>query len=540
MRGPIAAAECLEAFAGYGSPTSENRAQDVTKPDAGRRRRRRDRSRRPASDTSKYRKLINPFEPLRVLAEADIGLIHESALRLLANEGVRVLLPEARRYFSDGGASVDDETMMVRLDPDAVRAAVGSAPGEFSITARNPGRSVVMGGRNLAFANVGGPPHVHDIDSGKRNGTIEDYRNLTRMAQHFDVIHLMSPAVEPLDVEMNNRHLNVIHSQLTDTDKVPFIYARGTDQVTDGLSMVRIANGLSEEDLRQGQYVYTVINTNSPRQLDVPMCLGLIQFAANNQVSVITPFTLAGAMAPITLAGALTLQHAEALAGITLTQIVRQGAPVVYGAFTSNVNMRSGAPAFGTPEAVKAAIGSGQLARHVGLPWRSSGVNTSNAADAQGGYETMFNTMGAIMGGANLIIHAAGWMESGLTASYEKFILDAEMLQIWAESFLPIKVDADEIGMDALAEVQPGGHFFGVAHTMERYETAFYETIVFSRENWGQWTEGGSLTATQRANQVWKNILANFEPPPMDEAIRQELDEFVARRTIEGGAPPES
>lgn len=504
------------------------------------RRRRRAQAVRPAADRSYYRRLVNPFEPLRVLDDDAVHRIHGSALSLLAEEGVRVLLPEARERFRAAGAAVDEDSLMVRLDPEAVEEAVSSAPSTIDMIARNPDRNVTLGGRNLAFVNVGGPPHIHDLDGGKRNGTLADYRNLTRLAQHFDVLHILSPAVEPQDLPMNDRHLRVVHAQLTESDKIPFVYSRGRGQVTDTFEEIRIVHRLDEDSFQEQPVVYTVINTNSPRQLDIPMCLGMIQFAEANQLSVITPFTLAGAMAPVSLAGALTLQHAEALAGIALTQFVRPGSPVMYGGFTSNVDMRSGSPAFGTPEAVKAAIASGQLARHLDLPWRSSAVNTSNAPDAQAGYETMINAMGALMGGANMVIHAAGWLESGLTASYEKFVLDAEMLQIWAETFQPVEVTDAEIGLDAIAEVQPGGHFFGIGHTLERYERAFYEPIVFSRENWGQWEEGGSLTADRRASATYRKILADFEPPPMDDDVRQELDEFVERRVREGGAAPES
>jgi trimethylamine--corrinoid protein Co-methyltransferase len=234
------------------------------------------------------------------------------------------------------------------------------------------------------------------------------------------------------------------------------------------------------------------------------------------------------------------LQHAEALAGITLSQVTRPGAPVVYGAFTSNVDMRSGAPAFGTPEAAKAAFASGQLARHIGLPWRSSGVCTSNTPDAQAGYESMMNMMGAVLGGANFILHTAGWLESGLSASFEKFVLDLEMAQMFAELFTPIDASEQELGIDAIEAVSPGGHFFGSDHTLARYEHAFYEPIVFSRANFGQWVESGSATAAERANKVWKQILSDFEPPPLDDGIRAELDDFIDRRTNEGGAPAES
>jgi trimethylamine--corrinoid protein Co-methyltransferase len=268
--------------------------------------------------------------------------------------------------------------------------------------------------------------------------------------------------------------------------------------------------------------------------------MGLIDFAAAGQLSVVTPFTLAGAMAPVTLAGALTLQHAEALAGITLTQAVRPGAPVMYGAFTSNVDMKSGAPAFGTPEYFKAALVSGQLARRVDLPYRSSAPNASNAVDGQAMYETMISLFGAVLGGCNMLIHAAGWLEGGLTASKEKFVLDVEVLQMLAETFAPVVVEDAEIGLDAIAETPPGGHFFGGEHTLQRYRTAFYEPLVSDWSNFGQWTEAGARDATQRANDVWKRVLAEFEPPALDDAIAAELDEFVARRTSEGGAPPES
>ena len=298
--------------------------------------------------------------------------------------------------------------------------------------------------------------------------------------------------------------------------------------------MTRIARGLSESEFEQKAWCYTVINTNSPRQLDIPMCQGIIDFARAGQVSVITPFTLAGAMAPITMPGALVLQHAEALAGITLAQTVRPGAPVVYGSFTSNVDMKSGSPAFGTPEFVQAAFGAGQLARHINLPWRGSAATASNAPDEQSVYETMMSAWGSILGGVNMMIHAAGWLEGGLTASMEKFILDIESLQTFAEIFQPLKSDDAELAFDAIESVDPGGHFFGCEHTMSRYQTAFYQPLVSDWSNFDAWTESGSLTATQRANGIWKKILKEFEPPPMDPGVAEELQAFIAKRTEEG------
>ncbi|RLA06469.1 MAG: trimethylamine methyltransferase, partial [Gammaproteobacteria bacterium] len=403
-----------------------------------------------------------------------------------------------------------------------------------------PERNVTLGGDNIAFVSVGGPPHISDLDRGKRNGTIEDTRNIIKLSEHFDVIHLQSPNVEPQDLSINLRHLHTTESQLSLSQKPFFVFSRGSAQVRDAFAMTRIARGLSEDEFRQKAWCYTVINTNSPRQLDVPMCQGIIDFAEAGQVSVITPFTLAGAMAPVTMPGALVLQHAEALAGITLAQIVRPGAPVVYGSFTSNVDMKSGSPAFGTPEFVQAAFGAGQLARHINLPWRGSAATASNAPDEQSVYEFLMSAWGSVLGGVNMMIHAAGWLEGGLTASMEKFILDIEMLQTFAEIFQPLNSDDAELAFEAIASVEPGSHFFGCEHTMSRYQTAFYEPLVSDWSNYGSWQENGSLTATQRANGIWKKILADFEAPTMDISVYDELQAFVERRTSEGGAAPDS
>ena len=304
--------------------------------------------------------------------------------------------------------------------------------------------------------------------------------------------------------------------------------------------MMRIMRGLNEAQFRQTPCVYTVINTNSPLILDIPMLQGLIEFAEAGQPAVITPFTLSGAMAPVTVAGAVVQQHAEFLAALVVSQLARQGAPVVYGAFTSNVDMKSGSPAFGTPENVNAAFASGQLARLVNVPWRSSMSSASNVVDAQSIYESQMALWGATLGGAHLVLHAAGWIEGGLTASMEKFIIDIEMLQQMAELMQPVRLDEGELAYDAIKEIGSGGHFFGAAHTMERYRNAFYAPFVSDLSNFGQWTESGAKTATERANTIWKETLASFEPPAIDPARIEELDAFIAKRSEEGGAPPES
>jgi trimethylamine---corrinoid protein Co-methyltransferase len=488
----------------------------------------------------RYRSLQSPFPPLELLSADQVGHLHAAALTILREHGIKVLLPEARAFFRGAGADVDEETELVRIDGALVRQSLSSAPSSFELLGRSPERTVTLGGRHLATVPVSSPPAVSDLDGGKRSGNLADFRDLVRLTQHFDVMHVTGPCVEPQDVPVQFRHLQSGLAYLTLTDKAPYLYARGRGQVADGFEMFRIGYGVDRDEFVAAPRCYTVINSNSPRQLDIPMCMGLIDFAVAGQVSIITPFTLAGAMAPVTLAGALTLQHAEALAGITLTQAVRPGAPVVYGAFTSNVDMKSGAPAFGTPEYFKAALASGQLARHVGLPYRSSAPNASNAVDAQAMYETMMSLFGAVLGGCNVLLHAAGWLEGGLTASKEKFILDVEVLQMLAEAFQPLVVDDEEIGLDSIAATSPGGHFFGGAHTLARYRTAFYEPLVSDWANFGQWTEEGSRDATTRANETWKRILAEFEPPPLEDAVAAELAEFVERRTAEGGAPPES
>ena len=495
----------------------------------------------PVVDRSRsYRHLTNPFEPLKVFSDDHVAAIHEAALSILENNGMRVLLPEAIEKYAAGGATVDRATQMVRLDRGLVAQALASAPREITLHGRDPSRHMPIFGRHVVFAPTSGPPNIMDTERGRRAGTFEDFCNIMKLSQSFEVLHVLGGGVEPQDIPIHVRHLETTRAMLNLTDKIPFVYARGAGQIADNFELIRIAYGLTEEEFRSRPYTSGVINTNSPLQLDIPMADGIINFAAAGQPTIITPFTLAGAMAPVTIAGALTLAHAEALFGVVLAQITRAGAPVIYGSFTSNVDMKSGSPAFGTPEYVKSSIGAGQLARHVGLPWRSSNATASNTPDAQAAYESQMSLWGALMGGCNFMLHAAGWLESGLSTSYEKFILDVEMLQMFAESFQPVPATAADLALEAIAEVGPSGHFFGCAHTMERYRTAFYAPLVSDWRNYGQWTEAGSHTATERAHTIWQQTLANYTPPARDPAVLEELDSYVARRVAEGGAPPVS
>lgn len=491
----------------------------------------------PPERSRAYRRLVNPFGHPRIYSDDQVAAIHAAALSLLENQGMKVLSVIGRKRFADAGATVDEASQVVRIDRGLVSKSLATAPGEFTFRTLNPEFNVPIGGRSVCFAPTSGPPNIMDTQNGRRAGTTEDFRNLIKLCQSFDVIHSLGGAVEPQDSPVHLRHFETTRSMLLLSDKVPFVYSRGSTQIADCFELIRIAHGVSAEEFKKHPYVWTVINTNSPLQLDIPMAEGIIDFAECGQVLIITPFTLAGAMAPVTITGALTLAHAEALAGITLAQSVRPGTPVIYGSFTSNVDMRSGSPAFGTPEYAKAAFGAGQLARHLGLPWRSSNATASSAPDAQAAYEAQMSLWGALMGGANFILHAAGWVEGGLSTSYEKFILDVEMLQMFAELFQPVGAEASDMALDAIAEVGYGGHFFGCAHTMERYRTAFYSPLVSDWRNYGTWAADGARTATDRASTIYQKTLERYVAPERDPAMVEALNAYIERRTAEGGAP---
>jgi trimethylamine--corrinoid protein Co-methyltransferase len=485
-----------------------------------------------------YHPIFNNLPHPQVFSNDQVAAIHDTALRVLEELGIRVLHAGGRQRFNAAGATVDEDSQMVRIDRGLVASALATAPKTFTVIGGGPGRDIPVGGNSLMFSAGAGCPNITDLERGRRPGRMSDFIETIKLQQSFDILPKLAPAIEAQDVAVALRHLKTMRVQLTLSDKSPFVYARGQGQTLDSFEMLRIARGLDIEAFRNTPCGVTVINTNSPRQLDRPMTQGIIDFAEWGQPLVITPFCLMGAMAPITIAGALTLSHAEALAGITLAQITRPGAPVVYGSFASNVDMKSGAPVFGTPEHIQSNFGAGQLARHIGLPWRSAAGTAANAADAQGAYETQLALWGCVLAGANMVFHACGWLEGGLTHSLEKFIIDMEAVQTIAEIMRPVACGADEIGFDAIAEVEPGGHFFAATQTMERYQTAFYEPLVSDWSNFGQWSEAGAKTTTERAHELWKRKLVEFEPPPIDAGVAEALDDFVARRTKEGGASP--
>jgi trimethylamine---corrinoid protein Co-methyltransferase len=479
-----------------------------------------------------------PYAPTAVISADELESIHVASLRVLAETGMDFLDPDAREHLRRAGAEVETDGQRVRFDPAMVESLISTAPSEFTLHARNPARDLQIGGTWTAFGTVGSPPNVSDLDRGRRIGNREDYQNLLRLGQSLNSVHFLAGyPVEPVDIHHGVRHLHATHDALTLMDKAIHCYSLGRQRNLDVLEMMRIVRGVDDATLDREPSVFTVVNTSSPLRLDTPMSQGVIAFAERNQVVCITPFTLSGAMAPVTLAGALAEQNAEALAGIVLTQVVRAGSPVIYGGFTSNVDMQSGAPAFGTPEYMRTAMVGGQLARRYGIPYRSSNVCAANALDAQAAYESVFSLWGAIMGGVNLLMHGAGWMEGGLHASYEKMVLDAELLGM-VEAFLdPVVVDDASLAFDAMQDVGPGGHFFGTEHTQSRYRTAFHKPMLSDWRNFETWEEAGSPEVPGKANRIWKELLAAYEPPPMDPAVREELEAFVARRVAEGGVP---
>ena len=479
---------------------------------------------------------VNPDKPTEPLSEDGVQAIHEGAMRILEEIGIEFLNPEAVEILRQAGCIVREQN--VRMGRDLVMAQLEHVPASFTLTPRNPERLIEIGGKYLLFGNVSSPPNCSDLDRGRRTGTREFYRDFIKLTQYFNCIHFAGGyPVEPIDLHPSIRHLDCLYDKLTLTDKVVHAYSLGKERVEDVMEMVRIAGQLSHEEFDATPRMYTNINSSSPLRHDYPMLDGAMRLARRGQPTIVTPFTLAGAMAPVTMAGAVTQSIAEALAGIVLIQLIKPGCPTGLGTFTSNVDMKTGAPAFGTPEYMRATQMSGQMARFYGLPLRATNACAANCPDAQAAWESAFSLWAAVSSGVNVVYHAAGWLEGGLCASYEKFIMDCETLQQVIVYLRGVSTDETDIALDAIREVGPGGHFFGCAHTQERYETAFYSPFLSDWSNFETWQERGAVRTPERANRIWKQILADFEAPPIDPAVDEELQAFVAKRKEEGGAP---
>ncbi len=485
-----------------------------------------------------WRVPLNPDRPTEPLREDGVEAIHKGALRVLSELGIEFLNEEARGLMAEAGCIISGD--LVRFDPDFVTEMVAKAPSDFTVTPRNPDKKITIGGRHIVFGNVSSPPNAWDLTCGKRPGDFETYKEFMKLTQYFNCIHFAGGyPVEPVDIHASIRHLDCVFEKLTLTDKVVHAYSLGPERVEDVMEMVRIAAGLSHDEFDATPRMYTNINSVSPLKHDWPMLDGAMRLARRGQPTIVTPFTLAGAMAPVTMAGAVTLSIAEALSAIALIQYIKPGCPVGIGTFTSNVDMKSGAPAFGTPEYMRATQMTGQMARFYGLPMRSSGVCAANVPDAQAMWETSQSLWAAVQSGTNMVYHAAGWLEGGLIASPEKFVMDCEVLQQIQRYFEPeiTQTGPDDIAIEAMAEVGAGGHYFGCAHTQDRYQSAFYQPFLSDWRNYEAWEAGGSVWTPERAHGIYKKILEEFEPPAMDDAIRDELSDFVARRKAEGGAP---
>jgi trimethylamine--corrinoid protein Co-methyltransferase len=467
-----------------------------------------------------------------ILSGDGMAVLERGWRRLLSDIGIEFLHDESLERFRAAGQRV--EGSVVRFDPDWVLERVAEAPAEFDLVARNPERTVRVGGRHMFFAPTQGPPFVRE-GAERREATMADFENFCRLSQSFD--QLDTPGglcCEPSDRPLDSRHLDMLLAVQTLTDKPYMGAVISQDAAADSVAMTDLLHGgPGAGEVR----MFGVVNANSPLRYDTRMLEAMTIYAEAGQAVVITPFLLMGAMSPASVPAALVQQTAESLAGLALTQLVRPGAPVVLGSFLSHTDMQSGSPGFGGPESAMGLLCSGQLARRFGVPWRAGGgfLTSSQTADAQAAYEGLNTMLPAFLAGANYVEHAAGWLESGLVACYEKFIVDIEMLRMLQEEFTPLEVDEASLAYGAHQEVGHGGHFLGAAHTLERFRTCFYRPLLSSTENFERWKSKGSRDAAERAGEIWRKTLEDYQQPAIDAGLRAELEGFVVRRRAELG-----
>jgi trimethylamine--corrinoid protein Co-methyltransferase len=474
---------------------------------------------------------VNSMPRYEVLSDEAMDVLDRGWRRIVSELGVQFVLEEAVELFRQAGQTVEDDGL-VKLDPEFILEQVAKAPREFDLQARNPERSVHIGGDHMVFASVYGPPFVRE-GAARRDATMADFENFVKLSQSFP--ELDSPGgtiVEPNDRPLDSRHLDMVYALQTLSDKPYMGSVISGENARDTIAMGEILFG----GLPSSPVSISLINCNSPLRWDDRMLSAMVEYNRANQAVVVTPFLLMGAMSPVSIPATLVQQIAEALSGIALAQLVQPGCPVVFGSFLSNTDMQSGSPSFGTPESAIGLLCTGQVARHFGLPFRSGGgLTASQTADAQGAYEALMTLLPTFLAGTNFVMHSAGWLEGGLVSCYEKFIVDIELLRMLRHEFTPLEIDEASLAWDAHQEVGQGGHFLGAAHTLERFRECFYRPLLSSTENFDRWTRNGGQDAAERAATIWRATLDAYERPPIDDAVDAKLQEFVTRRRAELG-----
>ena len=478
-------------------------------------------------ETAKYiERNIPNFE---ILSEEALEVIETNAETVLAEIGVNfVNNPGALDRWRDAGAEVEGER--VRIPRGLARQLISTAPSQFTQHARNSEKSVVIGGKNLVCAPVYGPPFVRDANGGRRYATMDDFRKFVKLGHMSKWLHHSGGTVcEPTDVPVNKRHLDMIHAHMTLTDK-PFMGSvTDPSRAQDSVDMCGILFG--QDFVQENTVMTSLINVNSPLTFDDVMMGAMEVYAANNQACILSPFIVGGAMAPVSVAGTLTQVLAEVLAGVAYNQLVRPGAPVIFGAFVTSIDMNSGAPTFGTPEASQILYGAGQLARRLNLPFRSGGgLCASKLPDAQAAYETAHTLNAALLGGVNFMLHACGWLEGGLVSSYEKFVMDADQLGVLHKLAQGVNVTEEDQAMGAIAEVGPGGHYLGCAHTQANFKTAFWRTNLLDYRPFETWQEQGAPDTQALATARVAHLLDTYQQPSLDPAIEEALNSYIAEK----------
>ena len=476
---------------------------------------------------------VNKMPRYEILSEESMATLTAGWKRIVSEIGIEFASPWAVEMFREAGQEVNGEN--VKFDPEWILKQVAKAPSQFSLRARNPKRNVIVGGDHMAFGSVYGPPFVLE-GSTRRDGTFKDFENFCKLAQSFDAIDSVGGVVvEPNDLSLDSRHLDMAFAQATLTDKFFMGNVVTAENARDVIAMAEIIHG-GRKAIEETPALISLVKCNSPLRWDDRMLDSLREYALAGQPVICTPFLLMGAMSPVTIPATLAQQIAEALTGIALTQLIRPGVPVVFGSFLSNVDMQSGSPQFGTPESGIGLLCTGQIARSFNLPFRAGGgLNSSQTVDAQAGYQTLMTMLPTFLAGTNVVLHTAGWLEGGLVSSYDKYVVDVEILQSLISEFTPLEFNEASLAFDAHLEVGHGGHFLGAAHTMERFRDCFYRPFLTNSDNYDRWVRLGAKDTRARAEEVWKKKLEEYQQPEMDASILTGLTDYVAKRKSELG-----